>query len=72
MIALSANISGNTATITDEVLRQYDGQTITIFIGDTQNTLQNQLTALRTSTVSSWGCDAQEYISKLRSEDNVF
>ena len=72
MLSVSANIQGNTVTATDELLRKYDGQTVMIYVSENKNdTLKTQLDALRTSSKSSWGLDAQEYVNELRSENRV-
>lgn len=73
MVSLVGNIQGNTMTLTDESLRQYDGQNVTVVVSEDKNhILESQLDALRTRTYSSWGEDAQKYISNLRAADRVF
>lgn len=73
MLSVLANIQGNTVIATDENLRQYDGQTVTIYISENRDTnLKTQLDALRTYSKSSWEQDAQEYVNELRSENRVF
>lgn len=73
MLSISATIQGNTVIATDELLRQYDGQTVTIYVSENKDmNLKTQLDALRTYSKSSWGQDAQEYVNDLRSEDRVF
>lgn len=67
-----ASIRGNTISVTDEVLRKYDGQTVTICISTNKDEiLKSQLDAIRTHSSSSWGEDAQEYVSRLRSQERV-
>ena len=73
MLSVLANIQGNTVIATDENLRQYDGQTVTIYVSENRDTnLKTQLDALRTYSKSSWEQDAQEYVNELRSENRVF
>lgn len=73
MLSILANIQGNTVIATDEHLRQYDGQTVTIYVSENRDTnLKTQLDALRTYSKSSWEQDAQEYVNELRSENRVF
>lgn len=73
MLSVLANIQGNTVIATDELLRQYDGQTVTIYVSENRDTnLKTQLDALRTYSKSTWGQDAQEYVNEVRSENRVF
>ena len=73
MLSVLATIQGNTVIATDELLRQYDGQTVTIYVAENKDiNLKTQLDALRTYSKSSWGQDAQDYVNDLRSEDRVF
>ena len=72
METLTANIHGNTISATDELLRKYDGQTVTVYISPNRDEILNsQLDAIRTHSVSSWGEDAQEYVRRLRSFERV-
>ncbi len=71
MIELTASVCGNSVTLTDESLKQFDGQNVTIFISEDKNVLvKKQLEAIRTFSASAWGEDAQKYVTRLRSEDN--
>ena len=73
MLSVSANIQGNTVIVQDDLLRKFDGQTVTIYVYEnSEDTLKTQLDALRTHSSSSWGQDAQEYINETRSGDIVF
>ena len=72
MESLEANIYGNTISATDEMLRKYDGQTVTIYFSpNKEEILKSQLDAIRTHAVSSWGEDAQEYINSLRTQERI-
>ncbi len=72
MLALATSIKDNTVSITDDLLQPYEGKNVTILISENKSEfVKAQLNAIRTSTVSSWGEDAQEYIEKLRSKGSL-
>lgn len=76
MISLSANVNGNSVTITDDALREYSGQQVIVTITEkkkvSEDFLKSQLDSLRTSSKSSWGEDAQTYLDNLRNSERVF
>lgn len=76
MISLSANVNGNSVTITDDALREYSGQQVIVTIIEKKKVekdfLKEQLDSLRTSSKSSWGEDAQKYVNELRKNERVF
>ena len=68
MLTLTGNVKEDTIVLTDTALKAFDGQTITLVMEESSDTaLKTRLDQLRTQNVSSWGEDAQAYLSKLRS-----
>ena len=69
MLTLTGNVKKDTIVLTDTALKAFDGQTITLIMEESPDTvLKTRLDQLRTQSVSKWGEDAQAYLSKLRSE----
>ncbi len=72
MLTITGHIHGNQVITKDILPKQYDGHSVTILIADNEQTaLEQQLNALRLSSHSQWDEDAQEYITRIRTEDYV-